>query len=77
MFKHKRPLTPFNLALLLLPLMAACATPMQDVGGVVVAPKVQLPPPPAIVQTVEPKPPGYFQQSLLDYFNGSKEKRTK
>lgn len=40
---------------------------MADVGSVVVAPKVVLPPIPAIVQTTEPKPAGYFQKSLADY----------
>lgn len=52
--------------------LGGCATrtPL-DVGQVVVAPKVSLPPPPVIVQTTQPKPVGYFQQSLVDYFSGS------
>jgi hypothetical protein len=61
----------------LLALLGGCATrtPL-DVGQVVVAPQVKLPPPPVIVQVTQPKPAGYFQQSLLDYFNGSSQKPT-
>jgi hypothetical protein len=65
--------------LLLLVLLGACATPTArpiDVGQVVVTPKVQLPPMPEIVQQTKPKPVGYFQSSLLGYFNGSPAKPT-
>lgn len=60
-----------KLACAILLLLAGCATPIKpvDVGRVVVAPTTQLPPPPAIVQTMEPLPVGYFRQSLLDYFS--------
>lgn len=61
----------------LLALLGGCATPKPlDVGQVVVAPRVQLPPPPVIVQTTLPKPAGYFQRSLADYFSGSIERQT-
>lgn len=63
----------------LLALLAGCATPTPpplDVGQVVVAPQTRLPPPPLIVQQTSPKPVGYFQQSLLNYFSGSKAKPT-
>lgn len=62
-----------------LALLAGCATQtqLQDVGQVVVAPKVHLPPPPTVVVVTQPKPAGYFQQSLLDYFNGSQPRPTK
>lgn len=55
--------------------LGGCAThkPL-DVGQVVVAPQVKLPPPPVIVQQTEPKPVGYFQQTLADYFSGSNSK---
>jgi len=39
-------------------------------------PQVQLPAMPVIVQRTQPKPAGYFQQSLLDYFSGSSSKPT-
>ena len=53
----------FALALLL----SACATPVPpNVGQVVVAPKLQLPPLPELVERVAAKPPGFFQQTLLD-----------
>jgi len=57
--------------------LVGCAThtPL-DVGQVVVAPQVKLPPPPVIVQQTEPKPVGYFQQTLADYFSGSSSKPT-
>ena len=58
---------------LLLALLAAqgCATrlPAPDVGAVVVTPKLQLPPPPQVVQQTAPLPAGYFQQSLSDFFS--------
>lgn len=57
--------------------LAGCATPThQDVGAVVVAPRVQLPAPPQIVQETQPKPAGYFLQSLVDYFSASPPKPT-
>ena len=60
-----------------LALLAGCATPTQpDVGAVVVAPQVKLPPPPVIVQTITPLPTGYFQRSLVDYFSSSPVKPT-
>ena len=59
-------------------LVAGCETPMQkDVGLVVVPPKVQLPPVPAIVQSTLPKEPGYFLSNYLNYFKGSDGKATK
>jgi len=63
---------------LLLAQLVGCATrtPLPDVGVVVVAPKVKLPPPPVIVQVTEPKPVGYFQQELLNYSNGSPARQT-
>lgn len=61
----------------LLALLGGCATPKPlDVGQVVVAPRVKLPPPPVIVQTTLPKPAGYFQSALLGYFGGSQERPT-
>lgn len=55
-----------------LTLLGGCATrtPL-DVGAVVVAPQARLPDPPVIVQQTSPKPVGYFQQSLVDYFSSS------
>lgn len=63
---------------LLAGLLAGCATQTEllDVGKVVVAPQVQLPPPPAVVLQTLPKPAGYFQRRLLDYFESSSEKPT-
>ena len=61
----------------LLGLLGGCATHTPpDVGQVVVAPQVQLPPPPVIVQLTPPKPVGYFQQALLGYFSDSPVKPT-
>lgn len=58
--------------------LAGCGTPTHtDVGAVVVAPRVKLPPPPEVVQQTLPKPVGYFQRSLLDYSSGSPPKPTK
>lgn len=58
--------------------LGGCATQThQDVGAVVVAPKPKLQPPTDLVQKTEPKPAGYFQQSLVDYFSGSPPKPTK
>lgn len=47
---------------------SACSAPpkMPDVGAVVVAPQVRQAPPTTVVQQVEPKPVGYFQQRLLE-----------
>ena len=63
---------------MLLALLGGCATrtPAPDVGAVVVVPQVKLPDLPAIVQETQPKPTGYFQRTLLDYFNGSPVKLT-
>lgn len=66
---------------LLLALLGGCATrtpPAKppDVGRVVVAPQVQLPALPVIVQQTQPMPVGYFQQSLVDYFSGSSARPT-
>lgn len=59
-------------------LLAGCATPTRpDAGTVVVAPQPQRPAPPALVLTTAPRPVGYFQRSLLDYFNGSPERPTR
>jgi hypothetical protein len=66
-----KPWLALSAALLMLPLImgGACATPTPpDVGRVVVAPKVQIPPVPAIVQQTLPEPAGSFQCSFLTYF---------
>ena len=58
-------------------LLAGCATPtQQDVGAVVVAPQAKLQPVPEVVQQTLPKPAGYFQQTLVNYFSGSPKKLT-
>lgn len=60
-----------------LALLGGCATSTPpDVGQVVVTPRLQLPPPPVIVQTTRPKPVGYFQCLLLSYSGESCEKPT-
>ena len=60
-----------------LALLAACATPMPpSAGAVVVAPKVTLPPPPLLVQQTEPKPTGYFQNNLLNFFSSKPPAQT-
>lgn len=60
---------------MLLAQLGGCATQTPlDVGQVVVAPRVQLPAPPVIVQMTLPKPVGYFQQALLNYSSGSPAK---
>ena len=67
------------LLLLALVALSGCATPTPapvDVGRVVVAPQRQLPPPPLIVQQTQPKLPGYFLQSLLNYFEARPERPT-
>lgn len=51
----------FALALALLA-VTGCATP--DVGAVVVAPKVQVPPVPQVVEQTLPMEPGYFLRGL-------------
>ena len=62
----------------LLSMQAGCATPiLRDVGMVVVPPKVEIPPPPALVEATEPKPAGYFQSLLLNYFGDSPAKQTR
>jgi hypothetical protein len=38
------------------------------VGAVVQTPSPEVPAVPALVETTPPKPPGYFQRSLADYF---------
>jgi hypothetical protein len=77
----RQPWRPMRAVLLLLSacMLASCATrtPPPNVGAVVVAPAVQIPPVPTIVQMTQPKPAGYFQQQLLDYSSGSSEKPTK
>ena len=71
--KPSRPITraACALLLLLLALLAGCAiqTQLQDVGAVVVAPKVQLSPVPEVVRTTLPKAPGFYQKNLLDFFS--------
>ena len=58
--------------------LGGCATrTLPDVGAVVVAPQVVRPAPPVIVQQTQPKPVGYFQQSLVDYFSSSPPAQTK
>ena len=61
----------------LLATLAGCGTPThQNVGAVVVAPKAKLPPPPELVQKTEPKPVGYFLNSLANYFSAKPPKPT-
>ena len=61
----------------LLALLGGCATQMPlDVGQVVVAPKVQLPALPTIVQQTEPKPAGFYQNSLLNFFSAKPQTPT-
>ena len=55
-------------SLLLAILLGGCATPPPpDVGAVVLAAQVQLPPVPVIVLRTLPKQAGYFQCRLLSY----------
>ena len=73
-----KSLRPRNVALwLLLALLAGCAIRSPDVGAVVQAPRVQLPPVPAVVQQTQPKPPGYFQRALADFFSSKPEAPTR
>ena len=78
--KPKTPLPPWASACAIwLALACGCATQTQtspDVGKVVVAPQVQLPPPPQIVQQTAPMPVGYFQCRLLSYFGQPCERPT-
>lgn len=61
----------------LLALLGGCATHTPpDVGQVVLAPALTLPPPPVVVQLTPPKPVGYFQQQLLNFFSQSPETQT-
>jgi len=71
MLKTKALLIVWLCACVLLPgLLVGCATPtLQDVGAVVVAPRAQILPVPVVVQQTLPRPVGYFQQTLLDYFS--------
>ena len=58
--------------ILLLLMLAGCATQTPpDVGQVIVAPKVHLPPLPKLVQETPPMPVGFYQQTLADYFSPS------
>lgn len=61
-----------------LAVLAGCATPTPpDVGAVVVAPKVTLPPVPTVVQQTLPRPVGFYQKILADYFSSSPPTPTK
>lgn len=57
---------------------SGCATQTQlrDVGTVVEPERKPLATVPVIVQTTEPKPAGYFQNSFLDYFSPGSKKPT-
>lgn len=44
----------------------------EDVGKVVVAPQIKIPPVPAIVQTTEPRPAGYYQKIFADYLSSER-----
>ena len=57
---------PRSIAVCALLLASGCAT-QPDVGEVVVAPQVKLPPIPQVVLETEPLPVGYFQQRLANY----------
>lgn len=72
MNSRSRTRTAWLLAFMLLLLLAVagCATPTRpDVGAVVIAPKVQLPPMPTLVQQNPAYPAGFFLQSFLDFLN--------
>lgn len=61
-------------AVSLVPLGGCATRTPPDVGAVVVAPQVKRPAPPVLVQQTQPKPVGYFQQTLADYFSSSPAK---
>lgn len=46
--------------------LSGCATSRPQVGAVVEAPKITLPPVSTLVKEVEPKPTGYFQKKTLE-----------
>lgn len=80
MHKQNKRLPTFALICALSLALAAvqgCATHSRDVGVAVVAPKVQLPPVPSVVQQTQAKPAGYFQSLLSDFFSASPAKPTK
>ena len=58
---------------LLLLLLAGCATPTPSPAPPY---RLMLPSQPVLVLRTTPRPPGYFQQALLNYFSGSLEKPT-
>lgn len=71
-YTQKRWLALVPVCAIWLALLAACASPpTPEVGQVVVAPRRKLPETPARVRETAPKPPGYFQDSLLGYFSSS------
>ena len=75
MEKQSLPYLPAFAALLIL--LTGCATPTPpDVGRVVVAPQVKLPPPPVLVQQTQPRPVGHFQNSLLNFFSSKPQTQT-
>ena len=62
---------------LLLVHLGGCAIRMPlDVGQVVVAPQVKLPAPPVVVQQTLPKPVGFYQNSLLNFFSDKQQTPT-
>lgn len=70
MLKHSQPC--LIACVLLVALLGGCATRTPpDVGSVVLLPQVRLPPPPVIVQQTQPKPMGWYQSRLADYFSNS------
>ena len=54
-------------------MLLGCVTPIKP-GVVVQPPVLKLPPVPQLVEATQPKPVGYFQQSLVDYSLGSPAK---
>lgn len=46
--------------------LSGCASSPATVGRVVVAPKVEEPPPPKIMEEVKPKEPGYYRRKIED-----------
>ena len=79
MLKTRVLLIVWLFACVLLPgLLLGCATPMlQDVGAVVVAPRAKIPPVPGVVQQTEPRPVGFYQSSLLNFFSVRPQTQTK